>query len=186
MRFTLLAMLMISPVCGCAAPARTTRLTTDDLEQISAEIAQQFAASELFTRRTRNSPMWVIAIRKVENLTSDIMTQAEKWYVMERFRASAPIEALRAQKNIRFVLPAAKRRAVREHFKVQEETPGFGNQRAPTHVMEGVFRSVTRATSRGRTELYYFEATLVDLSTGEPIWSGRFEYKRAAREHVWD
>ena len=171
---------------GCAGPARTTRLTVDDLNAISTEIAQQLAAADVFASRSPESPRWVIAIRKVENLTSDVMGQAERWYIMERIRAQTPVAALWRERNMRFVIPEEQRRAVRERFEIQLEAPGFGDERAPTHVMEGTFRSVTRAVSRGRTELYYFEATLLDLATGQPVWSGTFEYKRDARGHVWD
>lgn len=172
--------------CGCAAPQRSTRLTVDDLGAISEDIAEQLAAAEVFAARSPDSPMWVIAIRKVENLTSDVMSEAERWYIMERMRARTPTAALWRQRNVRFVVPEEKARAVRERFGEQLEAPGYGDERAPTHVMEGAFRSVTRAVSKGRTELYFFEASLTELASGEPVWSGTFEYKREARGHVWD
>lgn len=171
---------------GCATWPHTTRMTADDLDTMSRELAASLAASDAFAGRNRDSPLWVVSINKVENLSSDVMTEAEQWSVMARLRSSLPIQALWDQKNVRFVIPADRLEALRASGELDGVAGRVGDQRRPTHEMTATFRSITRADARSRTELYYCEFSLIDLAAGEPVWTDRFEYKRAATGHVLD
>ncbi len=172
---------------GCAGPPRSTRMTVDDLDAISGAMAASLAASPaLAGRGPSSSPAWVISIDKVENLSSDVMTESEQWAVVARIRGSLAIQALREQKNVRFVIPPDRVEAMRSTVGSAGDQPGWGAHRRPTHQMAATFRSVTRAGATDRTELYYCEFQVVDLSSGERVWSDRFEYKRIAKGHVWD
>jgi len=171
---------------GCAAPQRTTRMTADDLDAMSHALAASLRASDAFTGRNPDSPRWVISISKVQNLSSDVMTDAEQWSVMARLRGSLPIQALWDQKNVRFVIPADRSEALEASGELDPVRGRLGGQRRPTHQMTAIFRSITRADAGSRSDLYYCEFSLVDLATGEPVWSDRFEYKRAATGHALD
>lgn len=171
-------------VLSCT-PQRTTRMTADDLDVMSQALANSLAASEAVVNRTPDSPLWVITINKVQNLSSDVMTESEQWSVMARIRSSLPIQELWRQKNIRFVIPAQRLHAL-QNSSQSPSTATAGSRRQPTHEMSATFRSVTRAQARKRTDLYYCEFHLVGLNTSERVWSDKFEYKRAAAGHVWD
>lgn len=173
-------------VAGCAAPQQTTRMTAGDLDTMSHELAASLAASDALAGRNSDSPLWVVSISKVQNLSSDVMTPAEQWSVMARLRGSLPIQALWDQKNVRFVIPAERLDALRARGDFDEVAGQWGSQRRPTHQMTATFRSITRADAKHRSDLYYCEFNLIDLTTGEPVWSDRFEYKRAASGHVLD
>jgi hypothetical protein len=180
---------VVTLVCGgsgCVAPQRTTRMTADDLDAMSHALAASLAASDVLAGRTGDSPLWVISISKVQNLSSDVMTDAEQWSVMARLRGSLPIGALWDQKNVRFVIPADRLDVLRDYGELDEVSGPLGSQRRPTHQMTATFRSITRADSQYRTDLYYCEFSLIDLAAGQPVWSDRFEYKRAAAGHVLD
>lgn len=170
---------------GCATAQRTTRITVNDLEAISHAMAASLAASDALGDRNRDSPVWIVSIDKVQNLSSDVMTESEQWSVIARLRSSLPIQALWDQKNVRFVIPVDRLESLR-HAHGGDWGQGFGTQRRPTHQMAATFRSITRAGAENRTDLYFCEFQILDLVTGEPVWSDKFEYKRAAAGHILD
>jgi len=172
---------------GCATTGpQSTRMTADDFDAMIADMAAAFAQSEVVAGRTPNSPRWIITINKVQNLTSDAMTDAEQWAIMARLRSATPIRALWDQKNIRFVIPARRVQKMRDNPQLLSVDQSFGSKRRPTHEMSATFRSITRATATDRTELYYCEFEILDLAAGEPVWTDKFEYKRVAHGQVWD
>ena len=169
-------------VIACSSPPQTTRMTADDLEVISRELASGVAVSQAVIERTPDSPLWIVSIDKVQNLSSDVMTESEQWSVVQRLRGTLPVQALWKQKNIRFVIPPERRQAL----ETIDEFERYGAQRKPTHQMTVTFRSLTRADEANRTELYYCEFELFELTSSQLIWSDKFEYKRAAAGHLWD
>ncbi len=172
---------------ACAAtPQRSSRMTADDFDAMIAAMAASLAHSDPVALRTADSPRWVITIDRVLNLSSDVMTDAEQWAIMARLRGAAPIRALWDQKNIRFVIRAERVEKIRRDPDLYAFDDSFGAERRPTHQMSATFRSITRATARDRTDLYYCEFEILDMASGEPVWSDRFEYKRSAHGHVWD
>ena len=169
---------------GCASPPKTTRIQVDDYQAMAAAMSDSLAASEALQGRGPDSPPWVVSIDKVTNLTSDVMSVSEQWSIIEQIRASLPMIELGDTKNISFVLPPERRASLEAQAGVTDASPIDKLQ--TTHVMTATFRSVTRAVSDGRTELYYCEFELLDLERGAPVWADRFEYKRSARGKIWD
>lgn len=162
-------------------------MTVDDYQYIAAEIAEKLRAhmaeSTMMKERTAESPKWVFAIEKVQNLTSDLMTESTKWYLMARVRESVPIGSFAREKNFAFTIPAERLREARKRGAVSED---MGAERTPTHVMTATFRSVTRAADKDRTDLYYCDYALTDLKSGEVVWTDKVEFKRAAHGRSWD
>lgn len=182
---------------ACAAEPRSTRLTVSDLEVISREMAASLGASEALASRGPQSPLWLVSFDRLRNLSSDVLSPAEQWWVIQRVVSSQPILALSEQRNLRFVAPARPNGAVGVSGGLQESGGGHGTSgedsgsaygagRRPTHQLTGTLYSVTRATAEDRTELYYCEFVLVDLASGETVWTDKFEFKRVAKGHVWD
>lgn len=186
------ARLMLLLVCllaaACAAPQRSSRMTTEDFQEMAEAMAQSLLRSEALAQRGPQSEPWVVSIDHVRNLSSDVMTQAEQWAIMADLRGSLPIQALWDQKNIRFVLPPQRVVQIRSRDEADEFDASFASQRQPTHTMTATFRSVTRASpdGRGRIDWYYCEFEILELATGQTVWTDRFEYKRQARGHMWD
>lgn len=182
--------LVFCGLSGCATAITqrpTTRMTAGDFSDMVAQMANDLLNSSALNRRRPNSPPWVIAVQKVTNLSSDVMTAGEQWSIMARIVDAVSIQRLDALKNIRFVLPAKQLATLRNSSATGEALPpSFGNQRAPTHVMTAVFRSLTRADSMHRTDVYVLFFKIINLRTGQEVWQGRFEYKRAATGQVWD
>jgi hypothetical protein len=162
-------------------------MTTQDYEHIAIEIAGKLRAKLLATgelaERRPDSPQMVVAITKVLNLTSDIMSEGTKWYLMARVKNSLPFATLSREKNIRFVISADHLRLARQRGTVEEN---FAFERQPTHVMTATFSSVTRAVGVDRTDLYYCEYSITALKTGELVWVDKVEFKRTAHGRAWD
>lgn len=172
-------------VTGCATTReRSTRLTTEDVKEMAEQMAASMGGSDFLRERDPASGRMVVALDKVENLSSDVVPVSEQWYLMERIRASIPLQSLGTQRNIAFVIPAEHMRQLKERGGAEAALAGAG--RAPTHAMRGVLRSVTRAAALNRTDLYSFEVRVVELGTGDVAWSDSFELKRAAVGKQYD
>jgi hypothetical protein len=181
----LTALLLAATLAGCAT-ARSTRVTVEDFSEMSNAMAQSLARSPWLDQRTPASEPITVSIEKVQNLSSDVMTQGEQWYVIQKLRSSLPITALWDQKAVRFVIPPEKQQLVRQDAALQPEAADYGSERRPTHLMSATFRSITRADATNRTDLYYCEFEILDLATRLPVWTDKFEFKRAAAGHVLD
>jgi hypothetical protein len=176
---------------------RSTRLTVSDLEVISREMAASLSASEAMADRGPQSPPWVVSFDRLRNLSSDVLSPSEQWWVIQRVVSSQPIMALSEQRNLRFVAPARpsgvtgvtdgpEESGGGNGTSGEDRGPAYGAGRRPTHQLTGTLYSVTRATAEDRTELYYCEFVLLDLASGETVWTDKFEFKRVAKGHVWD
>jgi hypothetical protein len=170
-------------LAGCAGAPKSTQMTSDDLEVTTAAMAQQLSGSRFLADRGPDSERMVIAINKVENLTSDLMPVGEQWMLMERVKGSLPIVELGKQKNIAFVIPAEHLREGRARGTLPEE---YASERKPTHEMSATFISGTRMAGKDRTDAYLVEYRITDLATGELVWNGTFEFKRAAAGLAYD
>jgi hypothetical protein len=164
---------------ACAAPApRTSRLTVSDFEFVSSEMSAKLAASSLLEGRTPGYAPMTVAVSKVENFSTDILSEGEKWYLVDSVLDSESMRALRDERNIRFVIPAEKLTLLRKTLGPEEQVAA---QRSPTHTLTARIRSVTRAASLDRTDLYSCEFSMVLLDTGEIVWSDSVLLKRIAR-----
>ena len=149
-------------------------------------MAQSLMASKALAGRGPDSKPWVVSIDKVLNLSDDVMTEDEQWSIMAQVRGAVPIRALWDQKAVRFVIPPQRVAKMRNNPDATDFAQGFGSDRRVTHTMTATFRSVTRAQARQRSDLYYCQFDLVDLASGETVWSDRFEFKRQAKGPLWD
>jgi hypothetical protein len=160
------------------------------MDEIAARMAASLRRCPAVAARTADSPLWVVTINQVTNLTSDVMSEGEKWYIMARVQGLMPMLALRQEKNIRFVIPAERRDAMLADPNIGaqagELTEAFAAGRQPTHSLEATFSSVSRADPTHRTDAYQCQFQLLDLRSGEPAWMDQFDFKRAASGQVWD
>jgi hypothetical protein len=177
------AIASVALLAGCAGAARSTQLTNADLDDTTAVMSQKLAGSRLLAERTAQSPRMVVAIAKVENLSSDLIPESEQWMLMERVKGSQPIIQLGKEKNVAFVIPAEHLSAARRAGTLPEEAALARN---PTHEMTATFRSGTRMMGMNRTDAYFVEYRITDLSTGTLEWDETFEFKRAASGIAYD
>lgn len=177
----IISLLLALAAPSCAPATRTsgesTSITSADLTEITTEITEQLKASSFLANRTPQSPPLTITLRKVVNYTSDVLRDNDRWYLMYRVLDSFSIQELSRERNIRIVIPVERLDELKVNVPEAERAASL---RAPTHVMEAIFRSVTASTGGARTDAYYCQYRISDLSTGEVIWTGSFDFKRAA------
>lgn len=173
--------LAAAPLPSCASPARTTRISVDDFQLIAAEMAQKLRGGDLLRERTADSPRMVVALRRAENLTMDLLGDAERWYLVEKVASSLPLVALAREKNLVWVTPEQKGRAAG-----QLDPADFPPDRRPTHTLLCIVQSITRSAGLDRSDLYRLEYRIEELRSGEIKWVDQFEYKRAATGLAYD
>jgi hypothetical protein len=170
-------------LASCAAPRiNTTMLSTDDYLVMTDRMARELAAHPVMRERTSASEPWVFSLDRVENRTEHLMSDSERWSTMARFRALLSQSLLANERNVRFVLPPEQwSRYAGEDWRSQ------ANPRVtPTHVLRAVFRTDTQSAMAYRTDAYLCEFQLTDLRSGEIVWSGAYQTKRAITRNSLD
>jgi hypothetical protein len=146
-------------------------------------MAAKLAASDFLRSRTPDSERIVIAINKVENLTSDIIPESDQWWMMAHVRDAQGIRTLSEQKNIRVVIPAEILRKAKKSKELPEEA---ALARSPTHEMSATFRSATRNKRLDRTDAYLCEYRITSIKDGSLEWADSFEFKKVAFGRSYD
>ncbi len=170
-------------VSGCAAPApRSTSLTSDDLVVTASELAAKLTSSDWLRQRSEDSPRAVVVVSRVQNLSNDLLSQGEQWYVITRVRDSLPIADLRRSKALAFVIPS-DRVAV---GTLSNNPQGYTGRSDATHEMTATFRSARRAAGLHATEGYDCEFRITALDTGEVVFADSVAFKRVAVGKSYD
>lgn len=173
----------VATLGGCASTPRRSTLTVEDFEETTRVMADRLRGSDLLAARTGESPRMVIAIAKVQNLTSDLIPESQQWYLMKRVQGSLPIGTLSRERNVAFVIPREQLDAA---LAANSLDAGTGAARRPTHEMTATFHSATRDAGKDRTDAYLVEYRITDLATGELKWTETFEFKREAVGRAYD
>lgn len=163
--------------CGSGAP-KSSRLEVGDIEHTAKELAAKLSESDFLRGRSADSPRVVIAITRVENLSADVIPEADRWYLMARVRDSQGVQELRRLRNVVFILPGAYERS-----NSADDPPA---ERRPTHEMLATLHSATRTAGKDRTDAYLCEMRITSLDTGEIVWSGLVEFKKTAFGKSYD
>ncbi len=173
---------IVLAVGACSSPS-STRLRNEDLSSTAVEMAGKLSTASFMQGRTAESPPMIVAITKVENLTTDIIPPSEQWYMMAKVRDSLPIADLRATRRLYFVIPVEHLREGQERGNLPAE---FGATRAPTHEMAATFHSARRAAGVDQTDAYLCEYRVTEIATGELVWSDTVQFKRSAAGKSYD
>ncbi|MBI1190622.1 MAG: hypothetical protein GC200_08105 [Tepidisphaera sp.] len=181
----LLAALVAALFLGaCAGPPKSSRLSVDDIEVTAQELSAKLTGSDFLANRNADSPRMIVALTKVENLTTDVIPEADEWYIMTRVRASRSMEALKRLKNIVFVVPIEHIRGGAAQASEFDQLVAQG--RKPTHEMSATFRSSVRAKGENRTDVYMCDLRITDLTTRELSFADSVEFKKTAVGKAYD
>ena len=172
----ILGFILAVPV-GCAAP-QTSRSTAGDFEAMAGAIAASLRAARPIATRGPGTPEAIVAIGRLTNLSSDIVTESEKRSIMNRIVNSQPLLQLARARNLRFI-GEVERTATGDSVR-------DGGRLIPDYQLRGELRTLVRAVADGRSDTYLASFDLLRLPAGEVVWTDRFEYKRAARGEIWD
>lgn len=181
------ATLLLGVAGGCATTPgpRTTRLADADLTQAVLTVRDQLAGSAFLTSRDAGSPEARLVVRRVENLSTDRIPEAEQWSLVSRVLAAEGMQDLLRSKIITVQLPPEKVRLLERGGLTFGE---FQQESWPTHLLEAQIASATRAGSLTggrdadiRKEYYLLSFTIEEVQSRALLWQGTTE---VARE-VW-
>lgn len=178
---------MLVCALGCKTP-QSSRIQIDDYVEMSSAMAQSLRQSDAFAERSAQSEPMIVSFENVQNLSSEIMTQGERWGIVAMVRSAQPINSLWEDKKVAFVIPAEYAIDQRGTLNAERADKGFGTERKVTHTITATFRSVTRVgeDGQGRTDVYACEFQMLDLDSNESVWIDTFEFKRTATGSVRD
>ncbi len=172
---------------ACSNQGKSTVIRSADFDAATQEMVSSLAASDFLRDRTPDSPLAIITINKVENLTSDPIPPGEQWMLMARLQGALPIRELGKRKNIRFQIPPERQLLASEGGYRGDFTDPTA-QTPATHVMKATFRSSTRVARtkshslvNDRVDYYTMQYVIESIQTREIVWTYSFEFKRQAR-----
>lgn len=178
-----LACVVVVGLGACKTAPKSSRLAVEDIEHTAIELGAKLGGSDFLQGRTPDSPRVAIAITKVENLSTDIIPESDRWYIMARVREGQGLEPLRRLRNVVFVVPME---FLRDSLTPTEFDREYASGRTPTHEMEATFRSATRTAGRDRTDVYLCEMRVTSLDTREIVWTDIVEFKKTAFGKAYD
>lgn len=183
----LLVLLLVGPMLvGCKTAPTTSRIAVEDYQAMAAEMSESLRHSDAIEGRSSASAPMVISFEKVRNLSSEIMPSGEQWAVVAMVRSAQPIRRLWDDKRIVFVIPARHTIDQRDTIDAERADKGFGTERAVTHTITATFRSVTRAQSDRRVDVYACQFEMIDIQSGATVWIDEFNFQRTAHGDVRD
>lgn len=170
-------------VVGCASGPDNTRLDESDVEAMTSEMAANLRMNFL-RERSPSSPSVKIAISKVQNDSRQLMDESEQWAIMNRVAKSVPLTTLSRQANVQFVVERDLADAAQQ-VRGTIDKAAF-RAREVTHVMRAVFETPTRQAGQDRTDLYMCRFSILDLDSGEDVWSASFDFKKISTGKGYD
>ena len=170
--------------CGSAPKTNTTFLRSVDLVDMTDRMAESFTHDDRISRRTPEDDPWVISIYRVANHTNQIIPDREKWLYIARLRALLAQSDLAKKRHIIWVIPPERWPMVAEELGVSREP--YGLRMNPTHQLTAEFHALTNTSGRGRTDAYVCDYQLLDLNSGQIVWEGAWEVKRAIAGKTYD
>jgi len=170
---------------ACAANlSQTTRPGLGDMTELTDTIVESIVTSPTFQSRTPASSEIVLTVGEVENRSSDVFTKGEQWYLMQSVaRDIANPIGMGREKNIKFIMPAEHIKDIARRGAVWD---GYANDRRPTHVLNGRFDAITRASEEDRQDFFVFEYTIVDLATGETVVNEAVDVAKSATGRLFN
>ncbi len=186
--FGLIALVMA--VSGCAGPAlnpdmRNTFLDSHDLVVMTDKMASSIAADPVIAQLTAHRPM-IIVLTEMKNKTDEIIPRAQGDIFLHRVRA-----LLTAHQSLRRQFIFVLNKATYQRLAAQKElgTAQLGpraDRVQPGYALQATFYSDTKVAPEYRSDYYLCTFFLTNIHTGQIIWEGSYETKKAVHSGFLD
>lgn len=182
-----LILLTILPSCGPAisSDAKTSFLTTDDLITMTDNMASSIASSPQVAAATQGRSITIV-MKGVDNRTAEIIPSPGKDVFVARVRGLLTSKPELRQRFI-FVLN-------KQSFETLKQQEGYtdaqlgpdADRLVPQYALKAIFYSLTNADEKRRSDYYLCTYQLTSIATGEKLWEGQYETKKAIAKGFLD
>ncbi len=180
----------ILAMAGCGGPAlnpemRNTFLDSHDLVVMTDKMAASIASDPVVAQLTAHGPM-IIVLTALKNKTDQIIPRAQGDIFLHRVRV-----LLTAHQSLRrrfiFVLNQAtyQRLAAQEDASALPLGPSM-DRLQPGYALQATFYSDTKVAPDQRSDYYLCTFFLTNIHTGQIIWEGSYETKKAVHSGFLD
>jgi hypothetical protein len=155
-------------------------LTGNDFDFVVNQTAAKFG--DFVAGRTKNSPPMIITTEKVENETGDRIDEAKQWMFVLKVEGALPMQEVCDQHNVTFQIEPQRL----ENLQSMGYQGTLIHFKPPTHLLKARFKSsaIVKNNAQGyvndRTDDYFLEYYLVELSSGKMVWDKSVEFARHA------
>ncbi len=179
-----LLMAVIFSAGGCAGPAisrhaRTPFLDSKDLINMTDKMAAKITADPVIAAITARGPM-VIVLDNLKNETNQIITRGQGDAFLHRLRVLLASHQSLKDRFVFVVNPAALRR-LQSHLGLSAASDGPPPGIVPAYALQAAFYADTKVARGYRSDYYLCTFFLTNIATGQIVWEGSYETKKAAR-----
>ncbi len=184
-----MAMVLLG-LAGCGGPAlnpdmHNTFLDSHDLVVMTDKMASSIASDPAIARLTAQGPITIV-LTPLQNKTDQIIPRHQGDIFLHRVRALLTAhQSLRRQ--FRFVLnrDTYQRLAANQQIKMGGLGPNV-NRLRPGYALQATFYSDNKVSPEYRSAYYLCTFFLTNIVTGQIIWEGSYETKKAVHSGLLD
>ncbi|HUO09198.1 MAG TPA: hypothetical protein VM008_12905 [Phycisphaerae bacterium] len=174
-------------LAGCSSEAvskdaKTTFLNADDMQAMTDKMAASIMGDPYILQEMQKGPMKIV-IKPVENQTNEIIRDNRRELFVHRLQG-----LLATKPSLRDKFVWVVNRSDYEKLRA-EEIPDVGpseDRILPEYALWATFLADTRATSKGRSDIYLCQYKLTNLQTGAELWTGQYETQKAIKAGLLD
>lgn len=175
---------------GCSQSAlnpemRNTFLDSHDLVVMTDKMAAAIASDPVIAQITEHGPMTIV-LTALKNKTDQIIPRYEGDIFLHRVRA-----LLTAHESLRREFVFVLNKATYERLAAQEQTGSAhlgpnASRLQPGYALQATFYSDNKVSPEYRSAYYLCTFFLTDIHTGQIIWEGSYETKKAVHSGFLD
>lgn len=182
--------ILLLGLAGCGGPAlnpdmRNTFLDSHDLVAMTDKMASAIASDPAIARLTSHGPITIV-LTPLRNNTDQIIPRNQGDIFLHRVRALLTAHQLLRREFIFVLNKAAYQRLA------AGEQPGIGplgpdvNRLQPQYALQATFYSDNKVSPEYRSAYYLCTFYLTNIRTGQMIWEGTYETKKAVHSGFLD
>lgn len=177
-------------VAGCGQSAlnpnmQNTFLDSHDLVVMTDKMAAAIASDPVIAQITLHRPMTIV-LTALKNKTDQIIPRNEGDIFLHRLRA-----LLTAHQSLRRRFIFVLNMATYQRLAAQQQTPSLqlgpnASRLQPGYALQATFYSDNKVAPEYRSAYYLCTFFLTDIHTGQIVWEGSYETKKAVHSGFLD
>ena len=178
--WSLLAVVVLA-LGGCGGLNRnmqSTFLSGHDLVVMTDRMAAAIASDSHIAALTARGPM-IIVLTPLKNMTNEIIPRSQGDIFLHRVRVLLTAEPSLRRRFIFVLNPQTYNHLLAQQGLTRSDLGGQAALLAPGYALQATFYSDTKANGYSRSDYYLCTYRLTNIVTGELVWEGTYEVKKA-------